>query len=278
MLIARTRKELDAALAELNRDGMPLALVPTMGALHDGHLSLVEGARGDGSAVAVSIFVNPLQFDSAADLARYPAEDAADLAMLRAAGCRLAWLPNRDAMYPAGHATFVDVAGPAGGFEGAARPGHFRGVATVVATLFGQVRPQTAWFGEKDWQQLQVIRRMVADLLLPVAIRAGQVRRDADGLALSSRNRFLGVAERAAAPALYRALCAAATALRHGDAPSAVLSDAADMLRGHGLAAEYLALVDGESLAVLDSVRTGARLLAAARLGTVRLLDNVAVD
>ncbi len=277
MFIATNRAELDAALAALARDGAPLALVPTMGALHDGHLSLVAGAQAEGSAVAVSIFVNPLQFDSAADLSRYPADHAADLAMLRAAGCRLAWLPDRDAMYPAGHATFIEVAGPAAGFEGAARPGHFRGVATVVATLFGQVRPRTAWFGEKDWQQLQVVRRMVADLLLPVAIRAGATRRDADGLAMSSRNRFLTAAERRAAPALHDALCAAATALRNGDAPSAALPRAVDTLRGRGLAVEYLALVDGESLDVLDGVRVGARLLAAARLGTVRLLDNIAV-
>ncbi len=258
--------------------GRALALVPTMGALHDGHLSLIDAARAEGCDVAVSIFVNPLQFDNAADLARYPTDHAADLAMLRDAGCAIAWLPDRAAMYPAGHATFIEVAGPAEGFEGAARPGHFRGVATVVATLFGQVRPNTAWFGEKDWQQLQVVRQMTADLLLPVDVKAGPTRRDADGLALSSRNRFLSAAERGEAPWLHRMLRRVADDLRERGVASGVLATAAAELGARGFTVEYLALVDGESLAVLDHVRAGARLLAAARLGTVRLLDNIAAD
>ncbi len=282
MFVARTRAELDVALEERRRargrEGRPLALVPTMGALHDGHLSLVDAAHAEGCDLAVSIFVNPLQFDNASDLARYPADHAADLAMLRRAGCAVAWLPDAATMYPAGHATFIEVAGPAEGFEGAARPGHFRGVATVVARLFGQVRPHAAWFGEKDWQQLQVIRRMTADLLLPVAVRAGAIRRDPDGLAMSSRNRFLAPDERARAPRLFRVLCEIARDLRQGDASSRVLAAATAALTKAGFAVEYLALVDGESLAVLDGVRAGARLLAAARLGTVRLLDNVAAE
>lgn len=276
MLIACTRAELDTARREQQSTGRALALVPTMGALHDGHLSLIDAARADGCDVAVSIFVNPLQFDNAADLARYPADHAADLAMLRAAGCAIAWLPDREVMYPAGHATVIEVAGPSAGFEGAARPGHFRGVATVVATLFGQMRPVAAWFGEKDWQQLQVIRRMTADLLIPVAVKAGPTWRDADGLALSSRNRFLSAAERAEAPALHRVLCGLAADLGRGEAAPDVLARAATELATRGFAVEYLALVDGDSLAALDRVRAGARLLAAARLGTVRLLDNIA--
>ena len=276
MLIARTRAELEVALCEQRRTGRALALVPTMGALHDGHLSLVAAARADGADVGASIFVNPLQFDNASDLARYPADHASDLRMLEQAGCVLAWLPDRDAMYRTGHATFIDVAGPAQGWEGAARPGHFRGVATVVATLFGQVRPDIAWFGEKDWQQLQVIRRMTADLLLPVAVRAGAILRDADGLALSSRNRFLQHSERATAPLLYSVLSRAAADLGSGQAASGVLARSEGALARAGFAVDYLALVDAESLVALDGVRAGARLIAAARLGTVRLLDNIA--
>ena len=276
MLIARTRIELDAALREQRRTGRALALVPTMGALHDGHLALIAAARADGADVAASIFVNPLQFDNASDLARYPADHATDLRMLAEAGCALAWLPGSDAMYEGGHATFVEVAGPAQGWEGAARPGHFRGVATVVALLFGQVRPNAAWFGEKDWQQLQVIRRMTADLCLPVSVRAGATVRDADGLALSSRNRFLRHAERAAAPTLFAVLRKAAADLGLGQAAPDVLARSADTLTRAGFAVEYFALVDGESLVALDGVRAGARLLAAARLGAVRLLDNIA--
>ena len=196
--------------------------------------------------------------------------------MLDEAGCVLAWLPDQDAMYEGGHATFVEVAGPAERWEGAARPGHFRGVATVVAALFGQVRPNAAWFGEKDWQQLQVIRRMTADLRLPVSVRAGATVRDADGLALSSRNRFLQHAERAVAPMLFEVLRKAAADLGTGQAVPDVLARSADALTRAGFAVEYFALVDGESLVALDGVRAGARLLVAGRLGAVRLLDNIA--
>ena len=278
MFVARTLAELDAVLRDRRQGSRPLALVPTMGALHDGHLSLVEAAQAEGCDVAVSIFVNPLQFEDASDLARYPTDEEADLALLERAGCVLAWLPDAATMYPPGHATLVEVAGPAVGFEGAARPGHFRGVATVVARLFGQVRPDAAWFGEKDWQQLQVVRRMTADLLLPVTVRAGAIRRDADGLALSSRNRFLAADERAQAPLLHRVLCRTARDLGAGRAWSRASDEGLATLAEAGFEPEYLALVDGESLAVLDGVRAGAWLLAAARLGTVRLLDNVAAD
>lgn len=277
MLIARTPAELEAARLTLRTAGRTLALVPTMGALHAGHLSLVTAAAADGSAVAVSIFVNPLQFDNASDLARYPDEAEADLRLLAQAGCALAWLPDIATMYPSGHATVVEVAGPAEGFEGAARPGHFRGVATVVARLFGQVRPQTAWFGEKDWQQLQVVRRMTADLLLPVAVQAGPTVREPDGLAMSSRNRFLSDDQRRRAPQLHATLRDAASAIASGTDVARVLADAATALDAAGLERDYLALVDGESLAVLDRNHVGARILAAARLGSVRLLDNVPV-
>jgi pantoate--beta-alanine ligase len=204
MQILRSIAALRQARLGDNREPKSLGLVPTMGALHEGHLALVqaarEAARGRNGLVAASIFVNPRQFAANEDFARYPRDEPRDLAMLEQAGCDLVWLPDLATMYPPGDSTVIEVAGPAELWEGAARPGHFRGVATVVAKLFGQVRPDAAYFGEKDWQQIQVVRRMVADLLLSVEIVAIPTLRAADGLALSSRNRYLDPAQRAAAP------------------------------------------------------------------------------
>ncbi len=278
MLIARTGAELAHATNILRARHGTLALVPTMGALHDGHLSLLQTARGECAAVAASIFVNPTQFGAHEDLDRYPRDEAADISKLGAAGCDLCWLPSAHDIYPPGDATLIEPAGPALGWEGAARPGHFRGVATVVAKLFGHVRPDAAVFGEKDWQQLQVISRMVADLRLPVRVLASPVVREADGLAMSSRNRFLSAVERRAAPALYRALCHAARAIARGTDTGAVLSAAHAELHACGLGVDYLALVDGATLQPLQHRREDARLIAAARLGSVRLLDNVALN
>jgi pantoate--beta-alanine ligase len=269
MLIARTLPALRDACARLRASGRPLALVPTMGALHDGHLALLAAAPPD-SLVAASIFVNPLQFGPNEDLSRYPRDEAGDLAKLEAAGCALAWLPDVATMYPPGDATTINVQGPAERWEGAIRPGHFRGVATVVARLFGQVRPESACFGEKDWQQLQVVTRMVSDMLLPVRIVGVPTVREPDGLAMSSRNRFLTPGDRAKAPALHRILTA--TASRLG---GSALDDARAALTDAGFAVDYLALVDGPSLAPIDAPGPGARLIAAARLGGVRLLDNL---
>ena len=274
-----------------------------MGALHAGHLALLGHARDGGLAVAVSIFVNPTQFGPGEDFARYPRQEEEDLAQLRGAGCDLVWLPGRGEMYADGDATMIEVAGPALGWEGDIRPGHFRGVATVVAKLFGQVRPVAAVFGEKDWQQLQVIRRMVADLALPVRIVGAPVVREADGLAMSSRNRFLSVAERTRAPDLYAALLEMRAALLRGTAPGQAAAVAAAALQAAGFGVDYLALVDGASLAPATELATGAagrgriiaaerrriiaaerldiiaaerrRIIAAARLGSVRLLDNI---
>jgi pantoate--beta-alanine ligase len=277
MLIARTTDELADGLAAVRDSKGSLALVPTMGALHDGHLALLGAARRECGAVAATIFVNPTQFGAAEDLARYPRDEAGDLEKLRRAGCDLVWLPETGTMYPPGDATTIEPAGPALGWEGDARPGHFRGVATVVAKLFGHVRPDVAVFGEKDWQQLQVIRRMVADLRLPVRVVGAPIVREADGLAMSSRNRFLTAAERARAPALYRALADAAAAIAAGDEAGAVLRAARETLAGHALTVEYLALVDAFTLlACADATRT-LRLIAAVQLGSVRLLDNVAI-
>ena len=303
MRIARTLAELAAARAEL---GGPVGLVPTMGALHEGHLALVAAARRDCRSVVASIFINPTQFAPTEDLSRYPRDEAGDLDLLRGAGCALAWLPGVTVMYPPGDATAIVPAGPALGWEGAQRPGHFRGVATVVAKLFGQVGPQRAYFGEKDWQQLRVVHRMVADLHLPVEVVGVATRRDADGLALSSRNRFLSEAERAVAPLLSATLREAAAdiaalsrGLVHGAARArpdpggpaplspagqagrveSVLHQARRALEGAGFTVEYLALVEPDSLREVRDVAAapapGPRLIVAARLGTVRLLDNV---
>ncbi|TCZ61284.1 pantoate--beta-alanine ligase [Roseicella aquatilis] len=273
----RIARDLPTLRAEAARLG-PLALVPTMGALHAGHLALVAAARREaaamGGAVAASIFVNPLQFGPQEDLARYPRDEAGDLAALEAAGCDLAWLPGVEAMYPPGHGTAIEVAGPSEGWEGAARPGHFRGVATVCAKLFLQTGARVALFGEKDWQQLQVVRRMARDLDLPVRIIGYPTVREADGLAMSSRNRFLSGEERAKASALHAALQGVAQALAAGVPATAALAEMRSGLAAQGFAVDYLALVEPETLR--ETAALPGRLIAAARLGTVRLLDNIA--
>jgi len=249
-----------------------------MGALHAGHLELVAAARRHAGAVAASIFVNPLQFAAHEDLARYPRDEAGDLAKLRGAGCDLVWMPPVEVMYPPGTATAIEVAGPSAGWEGDARPGHFRGVATVCAKLFLQTGAEVAAFGEKDWQQLQVVARMARDLDIPIRILPVPTVREADGLAMSSRNRFLSPQERAAAPLLHRAMTRAAAAIRTGAPVEASLDEATRTLRAAGFAPDYLALVEAETMRPLATRRAEGpmRLIAAARLGTVRLLDNIA--
>jgi pantoate--beta-alanine ligase len=275
MLIARTLSELRDACADLRRKTGALALVPTMGALHAGHRALVRSAVQSGAGTVTSIFVNPLQFSPNEDLARYPRDEAGDLAILRDQGCALAWLPDLDTMYPPGEATTITVGGPADRWEGAARPGHFRGVATVCAKLFGQVRPDSAYFGEKDWQQLQVVKRMVADLLLPLEIHGVQTVRELDGLALSSRNRFLTRTERTIAPSLNEGLRSIVARVTAGEPVGNAISGAVESLSAKGFAFDYLALVDGPTLEPIERTQPNARLITAARLGTVRLLDNI---
>jgi pantoate--beta-alanine ligase len=277
MLIARSLTELRDACARLRQDAGALALVPTMGALHAGHRALVRAGVASGAATVASIFVNPLQFGANEDLSRYPRDEAGDLAALQEEGCALAWVPDLATMYPVGEATTITVSGPAERWEGDARPGHFRGVATVCAKLFGQVRPDRAYFGEKDWQQLQVVTRMVADLLLPLEIVGVETVRETDGLALSSRNRFLTPQERALAPTLQQTLRSVTERLRGGGPASAVLAEATGALTGQGFEVNYLALVDGPTLVPIEAVTAQARLIAAARLGSVRLLDNIGV-
>jgi pantoate--beta-alanine ligase len=277
MLIARTLPDLRAACAQLRRQTGSLALVPTMGALHEGHRTLVRTAVTSGAATVASIFVNPLQFGPNEDLSRYPRDEAGDLAALQAEGCALAWLPDVATMYPPGEATTITVDGPAEGWEGDARPGHFRGVATVCAKLFGQVRPDLAFFGEKDWQQLQVVTRMVADLLLPLEIVGVNTVREADGLAMSSRNRFLSAEERTRASILIRTLRATAEQLAGGQPATLALANARATLQDQGFGVDYFALVEGARLTPIPHSVAGARLIVAAKLGQVRLLDNIAV-
>ena len=250
-----------------------VALVPTMGALHAGHMALVAEAKTRADHVVTSIFVNPAQFGPNEDLSRYPRREAADAAMLKDAGVAVLWAPEVTTMYPDGFATKVQVAGLGDRLCGAARPGHFDGVSTVVAKLFSQVRPDVAVFGEKDWQQLAVVRRMTADLDLAVEVVGLPTQRDADGLALSSRNIYLTGDERLAARMLPRALGEAATAISGGGAPDEALTRGILALEKAGFTVDYLELIDE----ALQSNPQGTRLVAAARIGTTRLIDNLAV-
>ena len=273
MIIARTLPELYAARETLG----PVGFVPTMGALHRGHLSLLDAAKAAGRPVAASIFVNPAQFGPKEDFNRYPRDEAGDLAKLEGAGCDLVWLPDVATMYPRQEATTIHVAGPAARWEGAARPGHFTGVATVVAKLFGQIRPAAAYFGEKDWQQVQVITRMVTDLLLPVEIVAVPTAREPDGLALSSRNQFLLPPERKAAPVMFATLTKAAAQIAAGEEVAATLHHARHSLAAAGMVPDYLNLVHANTLEPLAALSRPARLIAAAKVSHVRLLDNVPI-
>lgn len=242
-----------------------VAFVPTMGALHRGHIALVEAAKAQADHVIASIFVNPLQFGANEDLLRYPRQEAQDAAMLEAAGCAILWLPDVMTMYPAGFATNVSVAGLGDVLDGAARPGHFDGVATVVAKLFGQVRPNMALLGEKDWQQLAIVRRMAVDLDLGIDVIGVPTVRDADGLALSSRNAYLSPNERRRAVALPQALHTAAVAIASGAGHAEAINAARQAMEAAGFTVDYVEAWDG-------------RLLAAARIGSTRLIDNVPLN
>ncbi|MBN8847760.1 MULTISPECIES: pantoate--beta-alanine ligase [unclassified Sphingomonas] len=278
MLIVRDLAALRDAVREFRAEGMRVALVPTMGALHAGHIALVEAARRPGTKVVASIFVNPKQFGPNEDLSRYPRREMADLKMLEEGGCDVAWLPAVETMYPEGFSTGVHVSGVTEGLDGASRPGHFDGVATVVSKLFNQVTPDAAYFGEKDYQQLQVIRRMVADMDFDIEIVGVPTQRDDDGLALSSRNIYLDETERQKAVALPRVLGIAARAIGRGDDPAAALAEAEASLEAAGFAVDYVALVDAETLGTEPEAGRPRRLLAAARMGATRLIDNIAVD
>ncbi len=278
MDIVRELDALRARVAALCADGRRIALVPTMGALHAGHLALVEAAKRADTAVVASIFVNPRQFGPNEDLARYPRREASDARMLNEAGCDLLWAPGVEDMYPAGFATNVSVSGVSDLHDGAARPGHFDGVATVVMKLFNQTGADVAYFGEKDFQQLAVIRRMVADLDMPIEIIGIPTQREDDGLALSSRNIYLDEEQRAKAVALPRALGVAAKAIARGDDATDALGEARATLTAAGFDVDYVELVDAETLAPKPAADRPRRLLAAARMGATRLIDNIAVE
>jgi len=270
--------DLRAAVTTL-RMSQPIALVPTMGALHAGHMALVAAARRRGMQVVVSIFVNPTQFGPNEDLDAYPRREAADAALLEQNGVAILWAPDVATMYPAGFATSITVGGVGERWDGAARPGHFAGVATVVAKLLLQVRPDAAFFGEKDYQQLAVIRRLVADLDIGIEIAGVPIERDDDGLALSSRNAYLSPEERIAARAMPRALGEAATSIERGGDVATSLETARRKLAEAGFdPIDYVALCDAATLEPVDRLDGPARLLAAAKLGRTRLIDNLPVN
>lgn len=276
--IARTIKSLRSTIAAWRRRGESVALVPTMGALHAGHISLVRLARRRADRTVVSIFVNPAQFAPHEDLDRYPRTWQADLAKLTAEKADLVFAPTVREVYPAGFATKIVPAGPALGLESDFRPHFFAGVATVVAKLLIEVAPDFATFGEKDYQQLQVVKRLVTDLDLPVKILSAPTVREADGLALSSRNAYLRPRERAAAPALHRALREAAAAIRKGAPIGPTLRRGRATIKAAGFRLDYLEARHAETLAPIKSRKEGpVRLLVAARIGKTRLIDNLGV-
>lgn len=279
MQTLRDLPALRAAVAALKSDGKKLALVPTMGALHDGHLALVEEGRRHGRHVVVSIFVNPKQFGPNEDLDAYPRREAKDAQLLQGVGADILWAPTVDVMYPTGFASNIAVSGVSEGLDGAARPGHFDGVATVVTKLFNQVRPDVAIFGEKDYQQLAVIRRMVADLDMDIEIIGMPTQRAQDGLALSSRNAYLSEDERKEALALPRALGEAKRQMEKGATVEAAIAKAVTLLAAHGFdPIDYVTLCDAATLEPMTLLDRPARLLGAAKMGKTRLIDNIAVD
>ncbi|WP_353642644.1 pantoate--beta-alanine ligase [Mesorhizobium sp. WSM2239] len=274
--IVRTVAELRDAVASWRRQGLKVAVVPTMGALHGGHLSLVRAAFGRADRVIVTLFVNPKQFNSQADLAAYPRTEHEDAAKLAPLNAHLLYAPHASEMYPEGFASTVSVSGVSEGMCGAFRPGHFEGVATVVAKLFLQTGADFAFFGEKDFQQLHVVKRMVRDLDIPITVVACPTVREADGLALSSRNVRLSPAERAIAPRLPSVLLETAKRLARGSAIVPTLAEARAAILAAGYRdVEYLELRGETDLQSLESLERPARLLAAAWLGETRLIDNV---
>ena len=277
--ILRRVAELRPLIAGWKAAGAVVGVVPTMGALHQGHLSLVRAARAACDRVIVTIFVNPVQFDNPADLAKYPRTEDGDAALLATVGVDAIFAPGPDEVFPDGFATKITVAGLSDPLEGTHRPGHFDGVATVVAKLFGMTQASHAYFGQKDWQQLAVVRRLVADLNLPVQVIGCATVREADGLAMSSRNARLSPNGRAKAPALLHAMQRAAAAIRGGTPPATALDAARHAILSAGFdAIDYLALADPATLAPIDMTPPDtARLLAAAWLDGVRLIDNIPV-
>lgn len=277
--VVRTIASLRDITSEWRRQGFTVGFVPTMGALHEGHLTLVREAVRRADRVVASVFVNPTQFVAHEDLGTYPRQEAQDAALLAGAGCHLLYAPAVEEMYPAGSTTTISVGGPAEGLEGAFRPQMFGGVALVVAKLLNQVQPDVAVFGEKDWQQLMVVRRMVRDLDLPVQIVGSPTERDGHGLALSSRNAYLSEAELQIARKLNGVLAQAGARATLGGAAAEAEHWAEAALRDAGFdSVDYVAIRRAEDLSAFDgALDAPARILAAARIGRTRLIDNMAV-
>jgi pantoate--beta-alanine ligase len=276
MRTIRTLAPLREAVAQSRMAARPITFVPTMGALHEGHLSLVRLAKREGGLTVVSIFVNPLQFAPGEDLAGYPRREEDDARLLEKEGAGVLYLPDPAALYPEDFSTSIEVSGVSEGGEGACRPGHFRGVATVVAKLFLRVLPDVAVFGRKDLQQVAVVRRMVRDLDLPVRIVIGETVRAADGLAMSSRNAYLSADERVRAADLSRTLFAARARAAHGATdPRQIEEDARRQLEASGLRVDYVEAVHAETMRIADRVIPGVALAAAVWIGKTRLIDNV---
>lgn len=278
--VVSSSADLDESLACARREGQSIGLVPTMGALHAGHLSLVKAARKECDVVVATIFVNPTQFGPNEDFGRYPRTLDADLKMLAGENTDIVFVPSETEMYPEGYSTAIDPPAVAAPFEGHYRPGHFRGVATVVLKLFNLVRPAIAFFGQKDYQQSQVIRRMVTDLNLPVGIRVCPTVRESDGLAMSSRNKYLDPAGRQRAAALFRSLEKARHQIANGERASAAVRALMQReLAEAGISRiDYAAVADANSLIELDMITRPAVLLIAAFVGGTRLIDNMLVE
>lgn len=277
-LIVRTISELRQCVRDLRQQGHTIGLVPTMGALHAGHLSLVEAAKADGHKVIVSIFVNPTQFNDPKDLEKYPRDEAADVALLEPMDVDIVWAPDVDEMYAKGFATNINVGGITDGLCGATRPGHFDGVATVVTKLLLQSLPDTAYFGQKDYQQLAVINRFVTDLNIPVDIVGCEILRETDGLAMSSRNIRLTEMGRKIAPVLFQTLSAAGAEIESGASLANAIEKASTSLLDAGFTSiDYLEVRSSDDLTLMHENSRPARLFVAAFLDGVRLIDNVGV-
>jgi pantoate--beta-alanine ligase len=277
MLVLHTIAETRIACARIRLAGKTLGLVPTMGALHQGHLSLVRAAQASCDAVVVSIFVNPTQFGPTEDFASYPRTLEEDCRTLQAAGVDVVFAPSVQEMYPSGASTFVEIAGVSDRLDGASRPGHFRGVATVVAKLFNIFTPERAFFGQKDAAQVAVLRKMVRDLQFSVQLEVCPIVREPDGLAMSSRNRNLNVEQRRQALVLSRALLAVQKQALKGERESAkLLAEAVEVLAGEpGVQLDYCRIVDPDTLLDVPNIDRGALVAVAARVGTTRLIDNL---
>lgn len=277
--VARTVEDLRAVVEGWKSEGLRVGFVPTMGALHEGHLSLVDIASSHADKVVVSIFVNPTQFAPHEDLDAYPRTEKADAKALADHPAHLIYAPTARVMYPDGHATAVEVGGPSAGLETDFRPHFFRGVATVVAKLFLQVRPDMAVFGEKDYQQLKVVTRMAEDLHLGIEVIGAPIAREWDGLAMSSRNTYLSEDERKRAGQMYAAINEVARCLKEGESIKAAQASGIEILKAAGFdPVDYVEVRDPDSLAPLEGTPTRARILAAAKLGTTRLIDNIGFE